>query len=351
MRKASTIVLMTLLVIALLPQSGFAAPRGTKVTRYKGGLDFPIDMAWVPGTKTTFFTEKTGRIRVMHGRKLVPRPCARLNVASDGERGLLGIALHPKYKRNHFLYAFYVNASPLQSRVARFKVIGNRCRGPRLIVKNIPASSSYHIGGQIEFAGGNLFVSVGEGHDSGNAQDRSSRLGKILRYKPDGSIPRGNPFSKSGNRNPVWSYGHRNGFGLTHKPGTRKLFETENGPECDDELNRIKKGRNYGWGSGYSCGPGGVGPRPKGPLHRWSAVIAVTDPWWYQGRMKRLNGDIYAGGFSDGTLHRLVINAKGTKVRRDRVIHRAEGVVDVSKGPKGWLYFLTASGMYRIVPN
>ncbi|MDQ3766722.1 MAG: PQQ-dependent sugar dehydrogenase [Actinomycetota bacterium] len=351
MRKALTAILMTLLVVGALPPAGVAAPRGSKVVRYKGGLNFPIDMARVPGTKTTFFTEKSGRIRVMHGRKLVKRPCAKLNVASDGERGLLGLALHPKYNKNHLLYAFYVNANPLESRVTRFRVNKNRCRSRKGIVKNVPAPSGYHIGGQLEFAGGKLFVSVGEGHDAADAQNKANRLGKVLRYNPDGSIPRGNPFSKPGDRSPVWSYGHRNGFGLTHKPGTQKLYETENGPECDDELNRIKRGRNYGWGNGYNCGTAGVGPRPKRPLHRWDAVIAVTDPWWYKGRMKRLSGDIYAGGFTNGTLHRLVMNEKGTKVRRDKVIHRGEGIVDVAKGPGGWLYFMTATGMYRIVPD
>ena len=349
MRKALMVVLTAVLVGGVLPGASFAVPRGTKVVRYKGGLNFPVDMAWVPGTKKIFFTEKTGRIRVMRGRKLRAKPCARVNVASDGERGLLGIALHPKYKKNHFLYVFYVNASPVESRVARFKVNKGRCRRKKVIVRNVPASDSYHIGGQIEFVGGKLFVSVGEAHDPANAQDKGSRLGKILRYNPDGSIPRGNPFSKPGNRSPVWSYGHRNGFGLTHKPGTRKLFETENGPQCDDELNRIRKGRNYGWGRGYSCGSAGVGRRAKPPLHRWRTVIAVTDPWWYHGRMKRLNGDIYAGGFTDGALHRLVINARGTKVRRDKVIHRTRGIVDVSKGPRGWLYFLTATSMHRVV--
>ncbi len=67
--------------------------------------------------------------------------------------------------------------------------------------------------------------------------------------------------------------------------------------------------------------------------------------------MKRLNGDIYAGGFSDGALHRLVMNDKGTRVRRDKIIHRGEGIVDVAKGPGGWLYFMTTTGIYRIVPG
>ncbi|MBA2427468.1 MAG: PQQ-dependent sugar dehydrogenase, partial [Actinobacteria bacterium] len=111
-------------------------------------------------------------------------------------------------------------------------------------------------------------------------------------------------------------------------------------------------GRNYGWGSSYACGTAGVGPNPKRPLKRWSNVIAVTDPWFYKGRMGRLSGDIYAGGFSDGKLHRLMLNRKGTRVKKDRAILGGAGpIVDVSKGPKGWLYYMTPSGIFRIVPR
>lgn len=214
------------------------------------------------------------------------------------------------------------------------------------------ASSGYHIGGQLEFVGGKLFVSTGEDHNPSAAQNVDNKLGKILRYNPDGSIPKGNPFSTSGDRNPVWTYGHRNPFGLTHKPGTSQLFETENGPNCDDEFNRIKKGRNYGWGANYECGTRGVGRDPKPPLKRWSNVIVPTDPWYYEGRMNRLDGDVYVGDFGGNRLHRLVINDRGTNVRQDRIIYRASsGITDVSKGPGGWLYFATTSGIFRIVPQ
>jgi glucose/arabinose dehydrogenase len=213
----------------------------------------------------------------------------------------------------------------------------------------VPASSGYHNGGQLEFVGNKLFVSTGENHEPVAAQSTSNRLGKILRYNSDGSIPDGNPFSSPGDRNPVWSYGHRNPFGLTRKPGTKRLYETENGPSCDDELNLIRKGRNYGWGANYQCGSG-VGSNPVGPLRRWTPPIVPTDPWWYRGRMKSLSGDLYMGDF-DGNLHRFVMNDRGTRVRRDRVIHSGDPIVDVSKGPGGWLYFLTPSSIERIVPN
>jgi glucose/arabinose dehydrogenase len=347
MRIFRLILAVSVIAGALWPSVTGAIPEGSKVQLYEGDLNFPIDMAWVPGTKRIYFTEKSGAVRVMKGGRLLGRPCATLPVSDSGERGALGIALDPRYKENKRLYVYYTNASPVENRVARFVVRSDRCTKKKDVISGIHASSATnHNGGHLEFVNGKLFVSVGENADPTRSQDTSDRLGKILRYNANGTVPEGNPFG-----NAVWAYGHRNPFGLTHKPGTSKIYSTENGPSCDDEINFIKKGRNYGWGDNYQCGTRGVGPNPKGPLVRYSSIIVPTDPTWYVGRMKGLSNDLYMGDFG-GRLHRLVMNAKGNKVRKDRIIHRADaGIVDVAKGPGGWLYFLTTSGMYRIVPN
>lgn len=337
--------------VAILPSPPLrAVPQGTKVETYKSGLSFPIDMAWVPGTRKVFFTEKdSGKVRVLVGKRLLGTACVDLQVASEGEQGALGIVLHPRFKKTKWLYVMYTNASPEEMRVSRFTVRQNRCRSHKLIMSGVPASSGYHNGGQLDFVGRKLFVSTGENHDPAQAQNTSSRLGKILRFNADGTIPATNPFSTATDKNPVWSYGHRNPFGLAHRPGTTKLYETENGPDCDDELNLIKKGGNYGWGENYECGSG-RGVNPIDPLKRWSPPIVPTDPWWYRGRMKKLSGSLYMGDF-EGNLHRFVMNDAGTVVRDDRIIHRGEAIVDVSKGPGGWLYFMTPSAIFRIVPN
>ena len=346
MKKLIALLSLLAVVIPAVPEPAAALPERTTVKLYQGGLDFAIDMAWVPGTKRVFFTEKGGDIHMMKGGRLLSQPCATLPVNDDGERGALGIALHPRYKQNHRLYVYYTNASPIENRVARFVVDRNRCTNKKDIIRGIHASSATnHNGGQLEFVKGKLFVSVGENADPSRSQDKSDRLGKILRYNPNGTIPTGNPFD-----NAVWSYGLRNPFGLAHKPGTSKIYSTENGPSCDDELNFIRRGRNYGWGDGYSCGTAGVGPNPKAPIKRWSDIIVPTDPTWYRGRMKSLSGDLYVGDFQ-GRLHRMVMNAKANQVKADRIIHNAgEGIVDVAKGPGGWLYYLTPGGIYKIVP-
>jgi glucose/arabinose dehydrogenase len=331
-----------------LPAQGL--PRRARVETYKRGLAFPVDMAWVRGTRKVFFTEKnTGKVRVLVRRRLLDRACVNLDVSSSGERGALGIALHPHFRRNRYLYVYYTNASPLENRVARFEVRGNRCRRRKIIVSGLPAPGGYHNGGQLEFVAGKLFVATGEAHNPAQAQRLRGRLGKILRLNPNGTIPKGNPFSRRGRRSPVWSYGHRNPFGLAHRPGTRQLFETENGPSCDDELNRIRRGRNYGWGPGYSCGTAGVGPRPKRPAIRWSSVIVPTDPTWYDGRLRALRNDLYVGDYGGGRLHHIVVGRRG-RVLRDRVVYDGgAGILDVSEGPRGWLYFLTPSTIMRVV--
>jgi glucose/arabinose dehydrogenase len=341
-------------VTVFCPQPARGLPRGTRVQTYKSRLNFPVDMAWVRGTNKIFFTEKnSGQVRIMIGRRLLERPCVNLAVNSSGERGALGIALHPRFKRNHHLYVYYTQASPLENRVTRFTVVGNRCTRAKRIVGGLAASSSgYHNGGQLEFTGGYLFVATGEAHNPQLAQAKDSRLGKILRYNPNGTIPDGNPFSAPGRRNPVWSYGHRNPFGLAHKPGTRRLYETENGPTCDDELNRIRKGRNYGWGAGYACGAAGVGAQPRRPLFRWRSVVVPTDAWWYRGRMKALSGSLYVGDYATGRLHRFRLDPTGSRVRAHRIaLDAASGVTDVAKGPGEWLYFMTSDAIRRIVPR
>jgi aldose sugar dehydrogenase len=233
--------------------------------------------------------------------------------------------------------------------VTRFTVSHNRCLRPHPLVTGIPTHSGYHNGGQLYFLGGKLFITVGESHNAGYAQNLHTRLGKVLRVNPNGSVPADNPVL-GGRRTVIWSYGHRNGFGLTSRPHSAQLFETENGPNCDDELNHIIKGHNYGWGNGYVCGTNGVGPNPTAPLKRWTPTIAPTDPWWYSGRVRRMRGSIFMGDFNTGTLRRITLNRAGTAVHAIGATWRApSGIIDVTEGPGGWLYFSTFGTIYRIV--
>lgn len=350
MRRFALLVLATAIAGGILPARASALPPGARVQLFEGGLDFPVDIAYVPNTAKLFFTEKnTGNIRVINRGSLLPQPCATLDVLNDGERGALGLAVDPDYAQNHFLYVYFTKRNPVENRVTRFTVQNNRCTSARPIVTGIPSVSGYHNGGQLLFVSGKLLITTGDGHDASNAQSLSTRLGKVLRYNRNGTVPSDNPVIR-GRRSAVWSYGHRNGFGLAKRGRTGQVFQTENGPNCDDELNRILRGRNYGWGSGYQCGTNGVGPSPVRPLKRWSPPIAPTDPWFYTGRLAKLRGALFVGDFNTGTLRKIVLNDAGTRVLSISATYNAPaGITDVSSGPGGWLYFATTSGIYRIV--
>jgi glucose/arabinose dehydrogenase len=338
-------------------------PSGTKVETYLGNLNFPVDMAWVPGSKRIFFTEKnSGRVRVVADGALRSEPCVDLDVANNGERGALGIALDPSWRQNKRLYVYYtydpnavdVDPAPV-NRVTRFDVVNNRCINPEHLVPSIPSPSPFHNGGQIQFMAGKLFVATGDGTMPSRAQNVDSLNGKVLRYNADGTIPSDNPTNSDGDVVAAWSYGHRNPFGLARKKGTDWLFETENGENCDDELNRIRKGLNYGWGPGYEC-DAPIGPSPQEPLAEWGVptaepVIVPTDLWWYEGPMTQLSGDLYMGAFNSNSLYRFHVNETGTAVTPDEIHTDSGSIVDVSKGPSGWLYFMTPGSIKRIVPE
>ena len=320
---------------------------------YKGGLEFPVDLAWVEGTETIYFTEKaTGNIRILEGRELMAEPCATVEASAEGEMGTLGIVLHPDFDGNGYLYVYYTNAEPLENRVTRFTVEGDECTNPEHIITGIPAlDSTRHVGGQLEIIDDKLFVSVGDGYDDpATAQDPSTPLGKINRFNLDGSIPDDNPFNSGGRLSSAWSLGHRNPFGLAHDPETGRLYATENGADCDDELNLIEEGTNYGWGPGYECGSAGVGPDATKALVAWTPPIVPTDLWFYTGVTKELTGFLYGGDFGSGMLHRFVMNEDGTKVTEDEVIYDSPTqIVDVTEGPEELLYFATPTAIYRLV--
>ncbi|WP_437734478.1 PQQ-dependent sugar dehydrogenase [Sorangium sp. So ce1335] len=164
------------------------------------------------------------------------------NVAgTDGEGGLMGLAIAPTFETDRWLYIMHT--SPSDNRVVRIKVVGNRLdtSTEQVLVSGI-LRNKYHNGGRLRWGpDGKLYASTGDAQNASLAQDTSRLEGKILRIEPDGRVPSDNPFG-----NLVWSYGHRNPQGLAFDSQGR-LWEQEFGNTVMDETNLIQKGGNYGW--------------------------------------------------------------------------------------------------------
>ncbi|QHC60376.1 PQQ-dependent sugar dehydrogenase [Rathayibacter sp. VKM Ac-2760] len=184
--------------------------------------------------------------------------------STDGEGGLLGIAVSPTFATDQWLYVMHT--SPTDNRVIRLKLIGDRLDTSTVqVLASGILRNKYHNGGRLRFGpDGKLYISTGDGQNTATAQNLNSLSGKILRINADGSIPADNPFG-----NAVWSYGHRNPQGLAFDSQGR-LWEQEFGNSVMDETNLIVRGGNYGWpaceGTTGSCGTAGfIAPKQTYP--------------------------------------------------------------------------------------
>ena len=192
-----------------------------------------------------FVTEKDGMIKVIQNNTLLESPLATLRGADVFDGGLLGIALHPNFSTNHYMYVFltYEENDNLWNKILRITESENKLQNAEIILDKIPGSS-FTNGGFMKFGPDKkLYVGTGTVSDASHLpQDLDSLSGKILRLNDDGTIPDDNPFSNS----PVYSLGHRNPQGMTWDDDGN-LFVAEFGPEKNDEINLIQAGKNYGW--------------------------------------------------------------------------------------------------------
>jgi glucose/arabinose dehydrogenase len=291
-------------------------------------------------------------------------PFATLPVVTGVEKGLLGIAVHPKFGQNGFVYVFYTASGPV-NRVVRFTATTSNgdtvaTTSPELIVDNLPAADA-HNGGIIQFGlDGMLYIFVGENEVAADAQNLNSWRGKILRFTPDGTIPSDNPFPGSA----IYSYGHRNSFGFTFHPHTHDLWETENGDDGDDQVNRIIAGGNYGWPGcpGICTNPPFNAPPYVNPIITFSPTIAPTGivairedsvypPQYY-------NNLLFAD-YSHGQLHRIVLSGSGLTDFSGHTIACDCGLGSLFAvmhglnvpGQDGYIYVSNGSKIFRVVLN
>ena len=231
-------------------------------------LTIPWEIAFLPDN-TLLVTQRPGElVKLSH-------PPVRWQidgVVHQGEGGLLGMALHPDFNNNHWLYLYLTTrqAGKLINQVVRYQLIDEQLLDKRVIIDNIPANR-FHNGGRIEFGpDGYLYVTTGDAQQPQLAQKIDSLAGKILRVTDTGEVPPDNPFG-----NLVYSYGHRNPQGLAWD-SQAQLWSTEHGPSGtqtgNDELNLILPGRNYGWPviKGQQAQPGMTSPVLESGSQTWA---------------------------------------------------------------------------------
>ncbi len=312
-------------------------------------IGFPVCIAFPPdGSNRIFFSEKNnGRVRIIQHDTLVTTPLVTVSVTSSGEQGLLGLTFHPDYPDSPYVYVYYTRSGDRANMVVRYTDQNSIGIDPvTLMVIPRTNGASNHNGGNIHFGPDKkLYVTVGENAIPSSAQDtlNTNKLGKIHRINADGTTPSDNPFPG----NTIYVYGCRNSFDFTFDQLNGKMYASENGPSCNDEVNLIVAGGNYGWPNDGNCSYSG-NAQYKRPLYYWpSNLPAVTGITIYRGNaFPSLNGKLLVSCYNQSSVFQFSLNASGDSITSGPTtfLNYGSALDDVDVGPDGYIYI--ANGSY-----
>jgi glucose/arabinose dehydrogenase len=336
------------------------------------GLENPWALAFLPDGRV-LVTERPGRMRIVgKDGKLSPPLAGVPKVFASGQGGLHDVVLDRRYAENHTIYFCF--AEPVgggaRTALARARLVDDA--NPRLEdVKVIfhqdgPLSSGNHFGCRIaQTPDDNLFLTMGDHFSTRDqAQNLGNHLGKVVRIRPDGSVPPDNPFvGRSGAKPEIWSYGHRNSQGLALHPTTGKPWEQEHGPRGGDEINVLAPGKNYGWPViGYGIDYNGARIHEsthrdgmEQPIWYWVPSIAPSGMAFLTGDLfPAWRGNLFVGALAGQALVRLELDGEKV-VKEERLLHELrERIRDVRQGPDSALWLVTdnsAGRLLRVTPK
>ena len=324
------------------------------------GLSHPWAITFLPNNDM-LVTERAGRLRLVRDGMLDPQEISGVpTVRTDGNGGLMDVAVHPQFDENRLVYLTYTKpvgggkGAPVLAR-------GRLEAGTLVDVRDLIVTEAYEgnsgLNGRVVFGrDGKVYMSTG-GRVTDVSQNPMSLRGKVLRLNDDGTVPDDNPFVKHDDHRPeIYSFGHRNTLGLILHPVTGEIWQHENGPNGGDEINIVLAGRNYGWpvvsfGRDYS-GARLYEPTRDGmetPLVVWLPAIAAAGMAVYTGdQFPAWKGNVFVGARREGGipgtghLERIVFNEKTEELRRETMLTELrQRIREVRQGPDGLLYVLT----------
>ena len=348
--------------------SGSVPPGFSKDDSWVAGLTNATAFAQAPDGRI-FVCEQGGRLRVVKNGSLLATPFHTFSgVDSSGERGLIGIALHPGFASNGWVYVHYTTTSvATHNRISRLVANGDVSNGGEDVLIDLPALSSAtnHNGGALHFGpDGKLYAGVGNNANNALSPDLSSPLGKLLRFNDDGTIPADNPFvaTQSGLALAIWAYGLRNPFTFAFQPGSGRMHINDVGEQTWEEIDVGSAGANYGWPS--SEGPDHVRGGITGPLFAYGHNAASppgSGPGGFLTGIAIVGAAFYpnsGGSFPAGYGGNYFFADLGARwvARLDSAngwaaytfAQLSDTPVDLLAGNDGSLYALTRSGITRI---
>ena len=324
---------------------------GLRVETVVTGLDTPWDIAWGPDG-LIWVTERGGRVSRVNTSTGQRTTAGQIpDVAESGESGLMGLAFHPDFSSQPFVYFThsYSQSGSLRNRLVRARWDGQTLGTPDVLLSNIPGAS-IHDGSRIAVGPDRLlYMTTGDAASQDLAQDRNSLAGKVLRLTLTGQPAPGNAFGTA-----VYSVGHRNPQGLVFHPTSGALYSTEHGPSDNDEVNVIVAGRNFGWPTVHGLCDNDVGNERTfcqannvvEPLATWTPTIAPAGADIYVADLiPQWKGSLLFASLGARAMFRLTLSADGQSVTARETLYQGQfgRLRDVLVGPDGSVYLATSN--------
>lgn len=385
-----------------------------KVETVFKGLRPPTNMAFLGPNDILVLEKDDGTVQRIVNGTMLPQPLLQVPVATESERGMLGIAVAKHKNGPAYVFLYYTESGggkagddstsqidPAGNRLYRYELVNNRLVNPKLLLSLPATPGPNHDGGKVVIGpDNNVYVVIGDlrSHrtQAQNVVDGPpvDGTGGIIRITQDGQAVADNPLGRAYPQNLYYAYGIRNSFGMDFDPLTGNLWDTENGPNYGDEINLVEPGFNSGWAQvqGLWTPNGDIGDENAGPIDihpsnlvdfggkgkyrspgfTWYQVVAPTAIKFLNSNKlgKEYENDMFVGDYLYGNLYHFKLNQNRTgllllegplasKVENtlqdlDQVIF-AKGfgaITDIQVGPDdGYLYVLTLAGsIYRIIP-
>ena len=367
-----------------------------KVEVVAEGLDFPTTIAFLGKNDILVLEKSKGTVtRIINGT-ISPEPVLRVNIASQVERGMLGIAVSKNDNSSAYVFLYFTevanstkneNEGVLSNRVYRYELVDNKLINPKLLL-DLPATPGpRHNGGAITIGiDSNIYVPIGDvdGHmtEVQNIADGGppDGTGGILRITQDG-LPAPSVIGDSGPAKKYYAYGIRNSFGLDFDPLSGKLWDTENGAGYSDEINLVEPGFNSGWLKLQGKAPpdfdysqlvniDGKG-KYRDPELTWVDTVGPTKIKFFTSDKlgKEYKNDMFVSDVHHGRIYhfdlnenrdglilpgRLADKVADTDGETNDIIFGSNfgGISDMAVGPDGYLYLasLARGTIYRVVP-
>ena len=337
-----------------------------RVVTVATGLVHPWSIALLPGDRSMLVAERNGQVRLIENGMLAAEPVWSAEGVAAGNE-LKWLTLHPSFVSNRLVYLSYPKAGERGTTlaVARGRFDGRKLSDVREIFVADAWETGGNMGGKILFGPDEtLYVTVGDrdrlcctGTEDNSlrmkAQDLSNHVGKTLRIRDDGTVPPDNPFvGRAGAKPEIFTYGHRNGYGLAFNPETGELWQAEIGPMGGDEVNILLPGHNYGWplvsmGRNYTGSLVSDKPYYRDGMDNarmfWVPSISPSSLMFYAGeRFPQWRNNMFVGALNGLSLQRVAFGQPSQAERREPVLRALNvRIRDVQQTRDGFIYVAT----------